>query len=86
MIEKSMIILNETGLHARPASQLVSLMNGFKCDIKIIKENKTANAKSILNIMSMALAKGSEITIRVDGEDEQVAVECIENFILNLKE
>ncbi len=86
MIEKNMLILNETGLHARPASQLVTLMNGFKSNIKIIKGTKVANAKSILNIMSMALSKGSEITIRVEGEDEEIAMESIENFILNFKE
>lgn len=86
MIEKNITIVNSTGIHARPASQLVKLINTFKSDVKIVSENKTANAKSIINIMSMGLIQGSEITVRVDGEDEKAAMEGIENFILNLKE
>jgi phosphocarrier protein HPr len=86
MIEKNITIVNNTGIHARPASQLVKLINTFKSDVKIVNENKTANAKSIINIMSMGLIQGSEITVRIDGEDEKAAMEGIENFISNLKE
>lgn len=86
MIEKNITIVNNTGIHARPASQLVKLINTFKSDVKIVSENKTANAKSIINIMSMGLIQGSEIILRIDGEDEKSAMEGIENFILNLKE
>ncbi|MBK5240814.1 HPr family phosphocarrier protein [Clostridium sp.] len=86
MIEKNITIVNNTGIHARPASQLVKLINTFKSDVKIVSGNKTANAKSIINIMSMGLIQGSEITVRIDGEDEKAAMEGISNFILNLKE
>ncbi|WP_291636551.1 HPr family phosphocarrier protein [Clostridium sp.] len=86
MIEKNMTILNKTGIHARPASNLVKLVNGFKSDVKIVRENKIANAKSIINIMSLGLTKGSEITIRIDGEDEKLAMKTIEEFIVNLNE
>lgn len=86
MIEKNLTIVNETGIHARPASQFVTLLNGFKSNIQIIKGNRTANAKSIINVLSMALTKGTVITIKVDGADEQAAMTSIENFINNLKE
>lgn len=86
MIEKNIIIVNKTGIHARPASQLVKLLNGFKSSVKIVNENKTANAKSIINVMSMGLTMGSEITVRINGEDETAAMEGFKNFILNLEE
>ncbi len=86
MIEKNLTILNKTGIHARPASMLAKLINTFKSDVRIVNENKTANAKSIINIMSMGLVQGSEITIKINGEDEQEAMNSIENFIKNLKD
>jgi phosphocarrier protein HPr len=86
MIEKKLTITNETGIHARPASQFVTLLNGFKSSIQIIKGTRTANAKSIINILSLALVKGTEIIVKVDGTDEQAAMDSIENFITTLKE
>ena len=86
MIEKKLTIVNETGLHARPASQFVALLNRFKSDIQIIKGTRTANAKSIINVLSLALVKGTEIIVRVNGEDEVEAMDSIENFIVTLKD
>ena len=86
MIEKSLTITNETGIHARPASQFVTLLNGFKSNIQIVKGTRTANAKSIINILSLALTKGTEIIVKVDGVDEAAAMSSIESFIANLKE
>ncbi|MGH4118248.1 HPr family phosphocarrier protein [Clostridium sp.] len=62
------------------------LINTFESDVKIVNEDKTVNAKSIINIMSMGLIKGSEITVRTYGEDGKAAMDAISNFILNLKE
>jgi phosphocarrier protein HPr len=86
MIEKNLTIVNETGIHARPASQFVALLNKFKSNIQIVKGTRTANAKSIINILSLALTKGTEIVVKVDGADEQEAMNSIENFIATLKE
>jgi phosphotransferase system HPr (HPr) family protein len=86
MIERNLTIVNETGIHARPASQFVTLLNGFKSNIQIVKGTRTANAKSIINVLSLALTKGTEITIKVDGTDEQAAIESITNFIATLKD
>jgi phosphocarrier protein HPr len=86
MIEKKLTIVNETGIHARPASQFVTLLNGFKSNIQIVKGTRTANAKSIINVLSLALTKGTEIIVKVDGTDEQTAIESIENFIATLKD
>ena len=86
MIEKNLTIVNETGMHARPASQFVALLNGYKSDIQILKGTRTANAKSIINVLSLALVKGTEIVVRVNGEDEVEAMDSIENFIVTLKD
>ena len=86
MIEKKLTILNGTGIHARPASQFVTLLNGFKSNIQIIKGTRTANAKSIINVLSLALTGGTEIIVKADGIDEQEAISSIENFIANLKD
>lgn len=86
MLEKKLTIVNKTGMHARPASQFVTLLNSFKSNIQIVKGTRTANAKSIINILSLGLTQGTEIIIKVDGVDEEVAIKSIENFITTLKE
>jgi phosphocarrier protein len=73
LLEKSFVIKNETGLHARPASQFVQKAISFKSSIKVRKDNKEANAKSIISVLSLGAGMGSEITLVIDGIDEQEA-------------
>lgn len=75
------VIQNETGLHARPAAMLVSEANQFKADIFITKEGQDYNAKSIMNIMASAIAKGDEIEIKSSDSD---AVAHIAQFLEQL--
>lgn len=82
-MEKNIIISNETGIHARPASKIVKEAAKYKSEIIIKKGDKAYNAKSIINLMSMAAAKGEEITLIVQGEDEELAIEGLTNLILN---
>ena len=84
MIEKNVIIKNETGLHARPAASLVQFVKKFDESIGIILDNKVADAKSIFNVMSLGISKGMEITLRVDGENEEKTLGEVVNFIENL--
>ena len=86
MVERKITIENQTGLHARPASMLVKEANKFKSDITINKSDKTANAKSILSVLSLGVAKGDEITIKASGEDENDAISAIINLIETFKE
>jgi phosphocarrier protein len=79
--EKTLIIKNETGLHARPASQLVKKAGNFKSQIEIIVGEKEVNAKSIMGIMSLGIGKGDEITLKAEGEDAEAAVEGLTEFI-----
>ncbi|HON03707.1 MAG TPA: HPr family phosphocarrier protein [Fervidobacterium sp.] len=84
MLEAKIVLKNQTGLHARPASILVTEAGKFKSDIYILKDGREINAKSILGILSMGARKGDEITIRISGEDEEQALsrltELLENF------
>lgn len=86
MVEKTIIINNETGLHARPAASLVQFVKNFPGSVEIVKDGKVANAKSIFNVMSLGISKGTEITLRVNGEDEEVYLNKLYDFIDNLSE
>ena len=74
-------INNETGLHARPASQLVNTAGKFESKIEIVLDNKEVNAKSIMGIMSLGIGKGDEIILRADGDDAEAAVSALVEFI-----
>lgn len=86
MAEKTVVIKNETGLHARPAASLVQFVKNYPGEVKIIKDGKEANAKSIFNVMSLGIAKGTEINLVVDGEDEDKFLDELVEFIENLAE
>lgn len=86
MAEKKVVIKNETGLHARPAAALVQFVKNFPGDVELIKDGKIANAKSIFNVMSLGVAKGTEITVRVSGDHAQEDVCKVVEFIENLSE
>lgn len=68
-------ILGESGLHARPASMLVSEASKFQADITITieKEERTINAKSIMSVLSLGGAKGDQVTVKINGDDEEDA-------------
>lgn len=81
MKTEKVVLKNETGLHARPASELTKLASKFKCDIKIKAEEKEINPKSILSIMSAGVKVNTELEIICDGEDEEIAItELVQAF------
>lgn len=75
MYKESIVLENKTGLHARPASIIVREASKFISEIKIIKDENEYNAKSIMSILSMGAVKGDSITLKAQGEDEELAVE-----------
>lgn len=81
MIEIRVIVLDETGLHARPAAQFVKAANGFTSEIWIRKDDKKVNAKSIVGVLSLGASQGTEIVIGAQGEDEIEAVQELEKLI-----
>ncbi len=83
METKKVILKNESGLHARPASELAKIASKYQCTINLIVNGKIINAKSILNIMSAGIKTSSEIEIQCDGEDEKKALLEIEKAFKN---
>lgn len=71
MIRITVEVTVSGGLHARPASVLVHLLNKHQSTVKILYNGKEANGKSILSVMALAVKTGDEITFEVDGTDEQ---------------
>jgi phosphocarrier protein len=82
-MEKDFIIANEKGLHARPATLLVSIASKFNCNITVTYDGVTVDLKSIMNVLSLGLKRGSLITIRTDGVDEVAALKKISENIVN---
>ena len=83
MIKDTIIIENETGLHARPATEISKEAMKYKSDIKFVITGKTANAKSPLMIMAAGIKSKSEMEIVCDGEDEKEALEGLKTVIKN---
>ncbi len=81
MYEEKVILVNEVGLHARPASVFIQEAVKYDSEIFVEKNGKVYNAKSIMSILSMGAFKGEEITIRANGEDAKEAVESLVNLI-----
>lgn len=86
MYAKEVTITNPTGLHARPATQLVKEAEKYQADIKIIKQNSVINPKSIFNVLAAGLAQGLTVTVEAEGNDEKEAVDNLCKFIQELKE
>jgi len=82
MIEEVLKIINKHGLHARPAAQFVKVAGKFISDIKVIKDGLEVNGKSIMGIMMLAAEPGSEITLLIEGEDEQEAFAALNDLIM----
>ena len=74
-------ITDELGIHARPAGLFVKLAGGFQSDIMVVKDGKEANAKRIMALMGLSATKGTEITVKVEGPDEDEAVKAVEDFL-----
>jgi phosphocarrier protein HPr len=81
MIEKTFRIKNKLGIHARPAGQLVKVANLFKSSIYISRNRNEVNAKSIMGVLMLEAGCGSEVVVRIEGDDEFSALEAIEELI-----
>ena len=77
MVERELDVTNRLGLHARAAAKLVHAAGAFTSDIVLTKDGEEVDAKSILGILLLAAAQGSQVTIRCDGEDEEQALTTI---------
>lgn len=80
MLEKKVKIINNAGLHTRPAATIVKLASKYKCEFFLNKDGMHINGKSIIGVMTLAAEKGSEIVLTFDGPDETDAAEEIINY------
>ena len=80
MIEKTQIIINKLGLHARAAAKLSHLANMFNSSIYLIYNEDKVNAKSLLGILTLAASVGNEIILQASGDDEQEAIKAISDL------
>lgn len=81
MLSRSFTIKNRLGLHARAAAQLVQTANQFAAEVTLLKEDIEVNGKSIMGILLLAAPKGTEISVAVDGPDEERAMVVLADLI-----
>ena len=81
MFVKDVMVQNQVGLHARPATFFIQKANEFKSSIWIEKEERRVNAKSLLGILSLGIVGGTSIRIIADGADEQQAVDALVELV-----
>ena len=83
MPSKDVTIINKLGMHARAAAKFVNLASTFDSEIEIEKSSRRVNGKSIMGVMMLAAAKGSQVTIHADGADAEQALADLEALIDN---
>ena len=83
MITRDLQVLNKLGLHARAAAKVVFIANKFVSDITLVKDNKQADARSIMKILMLSASKDSIINIIIEGNDEIQAMNSIEKLFQN---
>ena len=81
MISKEVVINNQVGLHARPATFFIQKANEFKSSIWIEKDERRVNAKSLLGVLSLGIVKGTAVKILADGVDESAAIATLSELI-----
>jgi phosphocarrier protein len=78
---RTFVIVNTLGLHARAAAQLVQTANRYRADIYVEKDGSQVNGKSIMGVLTLAAAKGSEIVVCCEGDDADAAMTAIATMI-----
>ncbi len=81
MSERTLYIRNKLGLHARASARFVSTASRFGATIMLGRGDIEVNGKSIMGIMMLAAAKGTELTLRAEGEDAEAALNALEDLV-----
>ena len=77
MVTTELKVTNKSGLHARPATDFAETAKGFQSSVQLTFNGKTKNAKSVIGILALGIKQNSTVTVSVDGEDEQEALNAI---------
>ena len=81
MYKQEAVVNNQVGLHARPATFFIQKANEFKSSIWVEKDERKVNAKSLLGVLSLGIAKGMTVTLIADGQDEDAALDGLTALI-----
>ena len=81
MFVKEVVVQNQVGLHARPATFFIQKANEFKSSIWVEKEERRVNAKSLLGVLSLGIVGNTDIRIIADGADEEAAVTSLVRLV-----
>jgi phosphocarrier protein len=81
VVEQTVMIQNELGLHARAATKLVQLASKFPCDVTLAKDGHEVNGKSIMGVLMLVASKGTKVTIKAKGERAAEVVAAIVQLV-----
>ena len=81
MFMKETTVINQVGLHARPATFFIQKANEYKSSIWVEKDDRRVNAKSLLGVLSLGIVKGTAIKLIADGPDEEAAINALVDLI-----
>lgn len=81
MLRCKITIRNKLGLHARAAAKLVQLASGFESDMRLERDGREVNAKSIMGVMMLAAGRGTDLDLVAEGSDETVAAEAVSRLV-----
>jgi phosphocarrier protein HPr len=86
MITNTFTVLNPSGFHARPTKTFVQKASTFPCKINVSKKDKTVNGKSSLSMLTLGIENGDSITLEIDGEQEEQAMEQLGQLLVHIFE
>ena len=81
MVSKEIVVQNQVGLHARPATFFIQKANEFTSSIWIAKDERKVNAKSLLGVLSLGITRGTSVSITADGTDEEAAIDALTSLV-----
>ena len=81
MTSRTVTVVNRLGIHARAAARFVHVATRFQADVRVARESREMDGKSIMGILLLAAARGSAITISAEGSDEGDAVEALATLV-----
>ena len=73
-VERTVMLGSKSGLHARPAAIFVQQAKSFQSQITLVKDERTANGKSILSVLALGAEKGNQIVLKISGDDAETAI------------
>ena len=81
VLKREVLIINKLGLHARAAAKFVTLAAGFNAEVRLIRGDSEVNGKSIMGVMMLAAARGTQLELQVSGPEAEQALDHLEDLI-----